>query len=236
MNTLHMHSDYIVSKLNEIIDLIKQPAGNPKSDLFHAIIAIIICATIIIVTRYAIKRFFDWKIKAHENENNQKNDESVNQVTDKEFELKKEYQAKILEFLKEETNSYSKLLKEIDKKKKEKEEKLKEIYESIKDVKTKLGNSAYVASTSYPQIYDQLSSIKEKVDDYETPVSTEKTDWYNWDKFHDSLKQSEYLKALTYFIEGDVQDKGKALFDYLTSQQSNNETNLPIIPNDGQSV
>ena len=105
MNTLHMHNEHIVSKLNEIIDLIKQPLGNPKSDLFHAIIAFIICATIVIVARYAIKRFFDWKVKEQESGIAQKNKERLDQENDKKLELKKEYQAKVLDYLKEVTDS-----------------------------------------------------------------------------------------------------------------------------------
>lgn len=137
---------------------------------------------------------------------------------EKSTDLKNEYRTKIHEYLKEETSSYSKLLKELDKKKKKNEEKFKEVNDAIENVKQELVENRFIGTSTCSQIIDQLYSIKEKMNDLEIADTTEKTDWNNWNKFHDSLKQSEYLKALTYFLEGDDKEKGEKLFNYLTGQ------------------
>ena len=188
MNTLHMHNDYIVSKLNEIMDVVKQPAGNPRSELSNAIIVFIICVTIIIVACYAIRKYFDWKEAAIKAEKKQKEAEQTQKEKDRRFELQKEYQAKALDFLKCEMDSFNKipkLIAEIDK-----------MQKSIDEAKEKEDeNSIYMMKDSFDKLYETVIGNKDFWDRLHKAYSDGKI------KVETDNLSSEYLNKINDYIK-----------------------------------
>lgn len=205
----------VCEKVCSCPQIIEQNTTNP-SDVE---IAKCICGVLVLVAAIAALTIIVLHIIKHVASCCKAIRENCVKQNEKSTDLKNEYRTKIHEYLKEETNSYSKMLKEFEKKKKKNEEKFKEIDDAIENVKQKLGENQFITTSSCSQIIDQLYAIKGKMNELEVPVTTETTNWNNWNEFHDSLKNSEYLKTLAYFLKNDDEAQGKKLFEYITNQQ-----------------
>lgn len=230
MNLLHVQHHCIISKLDEIIGLIKPPTVNPKSDWFYAIITLIVCLTIVFVAYYAIKRFFDWKKTVQENEVDQKDKERLNQVKDKEFELKKEYQAKVLDYLKGEIDSYKKLPNLISE--------LQKVSEKIDKLKCNMPNVENAITieenkSANPKTEETSETINEKHIEKQDEgttcldvkkalceiLQTIKNDMEFWKLVFDNAKQGKCVFNKTDIIDQEKNLYLKTLNDYIENIQ-----------------
>lgn len=129
MNILHVHHDCIMSKLDELIDAIKQLSEMPKNDCASIMTTGMICKTVVAVVGIIVgalllwylisliaakrreKRNDDREAKKKQKENTslsdeQKREKQIEFEKERLFELKKQYQAKALCYIEEQAKNH----------------------------------------------------------------------------------------------------------------------------------
>lgn len=199
MNTLHIHHDCIISKLDELITMTQQLAEKPNDDCSSIMVTGIICRTIVILAVIAIVSWLIWKILEPLIKNRNDRKKWKREKDDADRKADAELKGKVLDYLKNESESYEKMLKDYDKKTEKNESEKQTIEKAISSIKGVIKDTSYLSQSSSCDIYDSLSSIKESLGKIEiTSIDTEKTS-----PTIDTLKKDPYLIALLAFIRGE---------------------------------
>lgn len=200
-HNVHIVCDTISSKVNCIT---QTPHNSPfcqETGWTDVIIALIVCITLGYIAYWFFKNYFGLKDEIRKDEKKLKDEERLTKENQKYFELTKEYEAKILDYLKEETKSYSTILKEFNKKKTKNLNAQDNIKSTITKIKEKLAANTYLSHSVFCEIHNMLTSIEKTLDEIETiehfdqqSFSTKK------DNFNNSIQKNAYLNAINEFL------------------------------------
>jgi len=203
MNLLHSHcNDCLSMRVKELTDEINKIANQDTSNTNDIIIiTAMICVVIAIVACICITMYLNRKYPKP-NDKGQNNKDKDNE---QEWELKSKY----LDFIKEETISYEKILKELDRKKKRADllVKLQSAFDAVYNE-----SKPNIPSTLGKKLIDLQTAIKDvEALDKESNVTSDNfsTIADNMNTFNDTILTSQYLSSINSFLEKKPELKGK---------------------------
>lgn len=208
MNLLQAHCNESISmRLKELTDAITRMANqgtNNTNDtliiIITAVISVVIAiAACICITMYLNRKYPKPDIDAGKGQDNNDKDK------EKEWELKSKY----LDFIKEETISYEKILKELDRKKK-RADLLVKLQTAFDDVCNE--SKPNIPSTLGKKLIDLQSAIKDvEALDKESNVTSDNisTIAVNMSTFNNTILASKYLDSINSFLKEMHELKGK---------------------------
>ena len=163
--------------------------------------AIIVCSSLICIAIITAIFLVLYHLIKNWHENYRDNRKRKWEENDRAKKVTSEYHSKKLDYLKDESESYGKILKEFNKKKKKNEEAQSKIKSAISIIKTELEKSNYLSYSKYSTIYDQLTSIEKSLDEIETIETFDQQSFSTKDdNFKNSIQKNAYLNAINEFL------------------------------------
>ncbi len=206
MNLLLSHCDDCLSmRVKELTDEINKIANQDTSNTNDIIIiTAMICVVIAIVACICITMYLNRKFPKP-NKNADKGQDNKDKDNEQEWELKSKY----LDFLKEETISYEKILKELDRKKKRADllVKLQTAFDAVYNE-----SKPNIPSTLGKKLIDLQTAIKDvEALDKESNVTSDNfsTIADNMNTFNDTILTSQYLSSINSFLEKKPENEEK---------------------------
>ena len=164
--------------------------------------AFVVCSSLICIAIITAIFLMLYHLIKNWHENYRDNRKRKWEENDREKNVTSEYRSKILDYLKDESESYGKILKEFTKKKKKNEEAQSNIKSAINDIKNELKKGICLSYPTYSIIYEKLTSIEKSLDEIESTEPYDQQNFYTKvDDFNNSIQKNAYLHALSSFIK-----------------------------------
>jgi len=186
------------AKLVEKINSTTTNVDTNVSNSSNSETAFLVCSSLICIAIITAIFFVLYHLIKNWHENYRDKRKRNWEENDREKNVKSEYRSKKLDYLKDESESYGKILKEFNKKKKKNEEAQSKIKSNISKIKEKLAANTSLSHSVFCEIHDMLTSIEKSLDEIETIEPFDQPS--SSTKDNNSILQNAYLNALDEFL------------------------------------
>lgn len=105
--------DTIIVKMDKMVAFLQPIQQSKTTNLMDVFIAVAVCIALVLIALIVLRHITEWKKDKLNEEKEKRNAETIKEEKDKKFKLMNDYQAKLLDYKKNELDDYEKLINKL---------------------------------------------------------------------------------------------------------------------------